>query len=103
MKRAALRFGLFVICVAQGAAPSFAGDPALGEYLSGECVTCHRPDGQDKGIPPIVGWPEDQFLAILQSYKAKERPNQVMQTITSRLSDDEMSALAAYFAQLKVK
>ena len=33
------------------------GDPAYGEYLSGECVTCHQADGQDKGIPSIAGWP----------------------------------------------
>ena len=102
MKRGA-RFGLIVVFIVLIASFSSAADLALGEYLSGECVTCHRPDGQDKGIPAIVGWPEDQFLAILQSYKAKERPNQVMQTITSRLSEEEMGALAAYFAQLKSK
>lgn len=80
-----------------------AGDIAFGEYLSGECVTCHRTDGQDKGIPAIVGWPADQFTAVLQSYKAKDRANQVMQTIAGKLSDDEMAALAAYFESLKAK
>ena len=30
------------------------GDPDYGEYLSGECVTCHRADGGDDGIPSIT-------------------------------------------------
>jgi len=78
-----------------------AGDTAFGEYLSSECVTCHRVDGQDKGIPPIIGWPADQFVAVLNSYKRQERPNAVMQTIAGRLGETEMAALAAYFGSLQ--
>jgi cytochrome c len=37
----------------------------------------------------------------LQSYKAKERDNPVMQSVAASLSDDEMAALAEYFAALK--
>ena len=78
-----------------------AADAAFGQYLSSECVTCHRLDGQDKGIPSIVGWPADQFVAVLGAYRAKVRDNQIMQTIAARLSDDEMAALAAYYESLK--
>jgi cytochrome c len=80
-----------------------AADVAFGEYLAGECMTCHRKDGDVKGIPSIIGWPQDQFVAVLQSYKAKDRPNQIMQTITARLGDAEMAALAAYYESLKPK
>ena len=83
------------------AAPSLAGDRALGEYLSAECVTCHQITGRVTGaIPSIIGWPDDQFVAVLVSYKRKERENQVMQTLAARLSEDEMAALAAYFGSL---
>lgn len=78
-----------------------AADAAYGEYLSSECSTCHRRDGKDKGIPSIVGWPPEQFVAVLKSYKTKDRSNQIMQTITGRLSDEDMAALAAYYATLK--
>ena len=87
--------------LASTARPARASDIAFGEYLSGECVTCHRKDGQDKGIPSIVGWPTDQFIVVMQSYKAKDRPNQIMQTIAARLSDKEVAALAAYYTSLK--
>ena len=89
------------MAIALCAAPVEAADPAYGEYLSAECVACHRRDGQDKGIPSIIGWPAEQFVAVLKSYKTKDRPNQVMQTITGRLTDEDMAALAAFYGSLK--
>ena len=82
--------------------PAAASDVAYGEHLSGECVTCHRKDGQEKGIPAIIGWPADQFVAVLKSYKTKERPHELMRTVAGRLSDEDMRALAAYYATLKL-
>lgn len=83
------------------AAPAAAkGDRALGEYLAGECVTCHQASGRFNGIPPIVGWPEASFIAIVDEYRRKTRPHAAMQTIAARLSDEEVAALAAYFGSL---
>jgi cytochrome c553 len=77
------------------------GDRALGEYLSSECVTCHQVSGKHAGgIPSIIAWPEDQFIAMLEAFKRRERDNQVMQTLASRLSTEEIEALAAYFGSL---
>lgn len=93
--------GVIAAWPGKAAAQSAKGDAALGEYLSSECVTCHLPTGKQVGaIPVITGWPDDQFVAVLQSYKRRERDNQVMQTLTSRLSNEEMAALAAYFSKL---
>jgi cytochrome c553 len=80
-----------------------AGDRALGEYFSSECVTCHQRTGRFAGIPPIVGWPEETFVAVMNEYKLKRRPNPVMQTLAGRLSDEEIAALAAYFGSLAVQ
>ncbi|MEJ1161986.1 c-type cytochrome [Prosthecomicrobium sp. N25] len=76
---------------------SIEGDPALGEYLSGECVTCHQLSGNQDGIPSIVGWPAAWMVEALTEFKAHKRPNPTMQTIASRLSDEEIAALAVYF------
>lgn len=78
-----------------------AGDRALGEYLSAECVTCHQLSGQYQGIPPIIGWPETSFVEIMDEYRSKKRSNPVMQTIAGKLSAEEVAALAAYFGSLK--
>ena len=80
-----------------------AGDRALGEYLSSECVTCHQLSGRHQGIPPIVGWPENSFVEIMDEYRSKRRSNAVMQTIAGKFSGEEIAALAAYFGSLKPK
>ena len=80
-----------------------AGDRALGDYLSSECVTCHQITGKYEGIPPIIGWPEASFIEIMYEYRAKKRSNPVMQTIAGRFSNEEIAALATYFGSLKPK
>ncbi len=96
---------LAFICaaIAWNAAPArAAGDTALGEYLSSACVTCHQKSGQvNAGIPSITGWPIDQFTAVMNAYKNKDRDNEVMRTLASTLSDQDIAALAAYFGSLK--
>ena len=93
----------FTALMAVSAAASAPGDKALGEYLSSECVTCHQITGKYEGIPPIVGWPEETFIAIMGEYRQKKRENPIMQTIAGRFSADEIAALAAYFGSLRVQ
>ena len=73
------------------------GDPEYGAYLSGECITCHRPDGADEGIPSITGWPPDDFVIALHAYKRGKRVHPIMQLVAGRLSDEEIAALAVHF------
>ena len=80
-----------------------AGDRALGEYLSSECVTCHQISGRHQGIPPIIGWPEASFIEIMNEYRDKRRDNPVMQTVAGKLSSEDVAALAAYFGSVKPK
>jgi len=74
------------------------GDMAFGEYLSGECVTCHRIDGTDNGISSITGWPTEVFITALHAYRSKARDHPVMRMIAAPLANEEIAALAAYFA-----
>jgi len=77
------------------------GDAEYGAYLSSECSTCHQRDGTDRGIPSITLWPEEDFVIAMHAYKAKLRPHPVMQMMAGRLSNEEIAALAAYFATLE--
>ncbi|WP_050518024.1 c-type cytochrome [Pseudorhodobacter antarcticus] len=74
------------------------GDPEYGAYLSAECTTCHLRDGSAAGIPSITNWPADDFVAAMHAYKSKLRPHAVMQMMAGRLSNEEIAALAAYYA-----
>ncbi len=79
---------------------AIVGDPDYGEYLSGECVTCHQSSGEDKGIPSITGWPSDVFVTVMHAYKTEARPHPVMRMMAGKLSEEEIAALAAYFETL---
>lgn len=79
---------------------AIVGDVEYGEYLSQECTTCHQRSGANEGIPGIVGWPEEDFVVAMHAYKEKLRPHEVMRSVASRLDEEEIASLAAYFAAL---
>lgn len=83
---------------------AFGGDVEYGEYLSAECVTCHEAGAQTTDqIPSIEGWDEASFVAVMKAIRAKEYDSKVMETIAASLDDEQIDALAAYYATLKPK
>ena len=76
-------------------------DLEFGRYLATECLTCHRSGAEGAAIPNIFGLQEATFAALLKAYRDKQLPNPVMQTVAGRLNDDEISALAHFFAVTK--
>ena len=99
---AGLALGTMTIgALANAPASAHKGDRELGEYLSSMCVACHQLSGKVAGgIPAIIAWPDEQFVAVIQSYKDGTRDNETMRTISHRLSQEEIEALAAYFGSL---
>lgn len=76
-------------------------DKDYGEYLSGECVTCHQLSGEYDGIPGIVGWDPHAFAEVMNEYRSKERENIAMRNIAGALSPEEIASLAIYFAEIQ--
>ena len=73
-------------------------DIGYGEYLAGECVTCHRKSST--GIPQINGIEAETFVTIMKAYRTKELDNKVMQMMAGRLDDEQIISLAAYFSSM---
>lgn len=82
---------------------SINADSDYGEYLAGECLTCHVSETatgkRDPNIPVIHGKPTEAVIQALLEYRAKMRENQTMVSIAGALSDDEIAALSAWFSQ----
>lgn len=90
--------------------------PPLGERLAlrgawnadvPACVSCHGPGG--KGITPdfpaIAGQHAGYIKSQLQAWKSGTRtndPNELMKSVAERLSEEQMEAVAAYFASRPV-
>ena len=89
---------LFFIVTASAENLLDGADIGYGEYLSGECVTCHSQKGVDKGIPVINGLDAEVFAAVMHSYKAGDIQHPVMQMVAGRLDGEQIASLAIYFA-----
>jgi cytochrome c553 len=71
-----------------------------GERIAQECLTCHRRDGKDFGIPGIVEMSEADIVTALTLYKTGLRPNKVMVSVASSLDQEQMQAVARYLSSL---
>jgi len=95
------RMAAAAVLAAACVTPATAADVELGRYLSSECMTCHGRAREGGAIPNIFGVAEAHFVDVVKAYRDKRLENHVMQTIAGRLSDEEIAALAAYFATAK--
>jgi cytochrome c553 len=91
---------IFSCLDSSGAADDAAKLKAYGEHLSRECTTCHRLDGTDNGIPSIIAWDSDQFVTTMKFYQQGLRDNPAMMSVAKSLDEEQLRALAAYFASL---
>jgi cytochrome c553 len=93
-----------LLCLLDADAADDAKLKAYGRHLAAECIACHRLDGSSSGpgIPSIIGLDRDTFVTTLKFYKDGKRTNPVMVSVAQSLDEEQMQALAAYFASLPV-
>ncbi|MGA2776455.1 MAG: c-type cytochrome [Steroidobacteraceae bacterium] len=71
------------------------------------CMACHGPDGagiEAAKFPALRGQQSGYFVKQLHDYASGARatgPNNIMQTIAARLSEDDMRDLAAYIKGIR--
>lgn len=96
----------FMFVITSASQPSHASDLlanadlGYGEYLSAECVTCHKVSGISAGIPAISGIEAESIASLLHAYKSKKLENKVMQLMAGNLDNEQIASLAIYFASL---
>lgn len=84
-----------------GAAAAQA-DPNLGRNLAATCANCHGTDGRSVGgNEPLAGKPKDDLVKTLQDFKAGRKPATIMHQLSKGFTDEQIEAIAAYFAQQK--
>ncbi len=83
---------------------TFVSGPARAEMASGAvltntCFSCHGTDGKSVGdMPTIAGKSEDFITRKLKAFKSGELEATVMNRIAKGFTDDEIAALAKFFA-----
>lgn len=99
---AMLRRALATTCLmvaATGAAQAADAIPP-GARLAATCTGCHGTNGATQGnaLPPLVGQAKEQILTALKDFKSGKRPATIMTQLTKGYTDEQLEALASYFA-----
>jgi cytochrome c len=76
------------------------GDVPYGEFLAGDCRSCHVDGAEQGSLEQIATMPRDAFLTRMYQFKLRADGSETMQLQAARLSDEELAALAAYFQTL---
>jgi cytochrome c553 len=79
--------------------------PAAGRAKAQSCAACHGPLGLATApdAPNLAGQPADYLAAQLRAYRGGTRQHPVMNVVAKPLGDEDIAALAAWFASLKVE
>ena len=78
-------------------------DPNYARNLAAACFTCHGTDGRSVGgVPPsLAGQDRNYLLQAMKDFKAGKRPATIMHQQAKGYTDEELEALATYFARAK--
>jgi cytochrome subunit of sulfide dehydrogenase len=86
-----------VVLVSIVSAWSASPEPPAG---ASSCTGCHAANaGVNSPIPRLVGRNAAEMVAQMQAFKAGRQPSTVMDRIAKGFSDDEIEAIATWYAQ----
>lgn len=104
MRPTFLRAGCAAVLLAAGfAGGAAAQDPVYARNLASACFTCHGTDGRSVGgVPPgLAGRDRGELLQTLKDFKAGTRPATIMHQQAKGYTDQQLEAIAGYFAGVK--
>ena len=82
--------------------PTLAQDTHLARNLAATCASCHGTNGQAQpGMAALAGAPAAATVAKMQAFKSGALPATLMHQIAKGYSDEQIQAIAAYFAAQK--
>ena len=101
MKRLAISLAAIALLAAAGAHAQ-AVDPLQARRWAASCASCHGTVGQAQpGMPSLAGQSKDELVRKMQDYKAGRLPATLMHQLAKGYTDEQIEAIAAYFAAQK--
>lgn len=72
------------------------------ELVVAQCAPCHGAEGvaKDVEIPNLAGQHDRYLAAQLQNFRSGKRQHKEMRYMSRHLTDEEIEAVAAYYANL---
>jgi cytochrome c553 len=81
-------------------AAAHAQDANLGRNLAATCANCHGTNGQARGdtVASLAGMPAERLITSFNAFKTGALPATIMHQIAKGYTDEQVKAIAAYFA-----
>jgi sulfide dehydrogenase cytochrome subunit len=94
-----------LICAVLAALPFAvqAQESTVLSSLAATCANCHGTEGRSvtKEVVPLAGLTKEHIVSALKGFKDGTRPATVMHQISKGYTDQQVEAIAAYFAAQK--
>jgi cytochrome subunit of sulfide dehydrogenase len=90
------RYAFVVMLVCAALTPASAAEAPPG---AASCSGCHaEKQNVNTPVPRLAGQDTNAIVTAMQAYRGGQRPATVMDRIAKGFSDDEIKAIAAWFA-----
>jgi cytochrome c553 len=99
-----LLLALGLLALGHGPAWSADVERLRSRALAASCAQCHGTDGhavEGQALVRLAGLPKDYTLTQLLAFRTGQRPATIMHQITRGYSQEQLEALAGYFAAQK--
>jgi len=102
MKHALFIILNFLLLANHSLAQTNTSDPLQVRSWAAGCANCHGTQGRaEPGTVSLAGVNKDDLVKSMQDFKTGRRPATVMHQLAKGYSDDQIVAIAAYFAAQK--
>ena len=82
---------------------AYAGDAAAGKAKAESCVSCHGMNGKstNPNNPNLAGQKKNYLIKALTAYRAGDRKDPMMNSLTAGLTDGDIENIAEYYSSVK--
>jgi cytochrome c553 len=93
--------GLAAVALPAAAQPQPAGQLKAQQI----CAVCHGPQGVSSApdAPNLAGQPAMYLISQLRHYRSGERRHEVMNVVAKTLTDQDIEAVAAWYASFRIE
>ena len=104
LRAAAASLAVCLLIVTSAASSAQTAQALHQRSLAATCSGCHGTDGkaaQGAAMPSLTGLSRDYIVAQMQAFRDGKRPATVMHQLAKGYSNEQIDAIAAYFAARK--
>lgn len=79
-----------------------SNDPNMGRNIAANCANCHGTNGRSVGgMPALAGQSKDYIARQMREFRDGKRPATIMHQLSKGYTEEQIDAIAAYFAVQK--